>query len=354
MRIITEQYVKVKQAYIKDVCQTINAPLKINKSEFSTVGKFPIIDQSANLVAGYTDIEEALINDGEYVVFGDHTRIIKFVDYPFAQGADGIKILKANNNVLPKYLFYSLCNLDIPNKGYSRHWALVSNLIINLPLPKVQEEIVRILDSFTNLIDALNEELLLRQKQFEYYREKLLTFDDNELIQYIKLCDIIDYEQPSQYIVSSSEYDNNYEIPVLTAGQTFILGFTNETTGVYKASKNNPTIIFDDFTTGFHWVDFDFKVKSSAMKMLRLKDNHNLLRYVFHSMALINYVPSEHSRQWISKYSQFVIPLPHIKVQEEIVKILDSFTNLIDTIKEEIALRQKQYEYYREKLLTFE
>ena len=184
--------------------------------------------------------------------------------------------------------------------------------------------------------------------------EELLAKYNSNGISTIKLADILDYEQPSKYIVSSSEYDDNYDIPVLTAGQSFILGYTDEKDGVYKASKNNPTIIFDDFTTGHHWVDFDFKIKSSAMKMLKLKNNKSLLRYIFHSMALINYVPTEHSRQWISKYSQFEIPLPHIKVQEEIVKILDSFTNLIDALNEELSLRQKQFEYYREKLLTFD
>ena len=184
--------------------------------------------------------------------------------------------------------------------------------------------------------------------------EELLAKYNSKGISTIKLADILDYEQPSKYIVSSSDYDDNYDIPVLTAGQTFILGYTDEKDGVYKASKNNPTIIFDDFTTGHHWVDFDFKIKSSAMKMLRLKNNKSLLRYIFHSMALINYVPTEHSRQWISKYSQFEIPIPHIKVQEEIVKILDSFTNLIDALNEELSLRQKQFEYYREKLLTFD
>lgn len=184
--------------------------------------------------------------------------------------------------------------------------------------------------------------------------EELLAKYNPNGVSPISLGDVLDYEQPSRFIVSSSEYDDNYDIPVLTAGQTFLLGYTNEKEGIYKASKNNPTIIFDDFTTGYHWVDFDFKVKSSAMKMLRLKNDKSLLRYVFHSMALINYSPTEHSRQWISKYSHFEIPLPHIKVQEEIVKILDSFTNLIDALNEELSLRQKQFEYYREKLLTFD
>ena len=68
-----------------------------------------------------------------------------------------------------------------------------------------------------------------------------------------KLEDILDYEQPTQYIVKSTEYDDSYKIPVLTAGQTFILGYTNEDSGIYKADKIAPTIIFDDFTTSFHW-----------------------------------------------------------------------------------------------------
>ena len=269
-----------------------------------------------------------------------------------------VRSLKESN----KYLFYifqskhfqdELKRITSPVGQTKFNKTELKNICIPIPSRKVQEEIVKILDSFTNLIDALNEELSLRQKQLEYYREKLLTFEECEC-EWKKLGDILDYEQPSKYIVSSSEYDDNYDIPVLTAGQSFILGYTDEKEGVYKASKNNPTIIFDDFTTGHHWVDFDFKIKSSAMKMLRLKNNKSLLRYIFYSMALINYVPTEHSRQWISKYSQFEIPLPDIKDQECIVNSLDNFTNLISSLKEEIALRQKQYEYYREKLLTFD
>ena len=88
-------------------------------------------------------------------------------------------------------------------------------------------------------------------------------------VRFEKLDDILGYEQPGPYIVESTDYDNSYVTPVLTAGQSFILGYTNETKGIYKASKDNPVIIFDDFITSFHWVDFDFKVKSSAMKMLK-------------------------------------------------------------------------------------
>lgn len=169
-----------------------------------------------------------------------------------------------------------------------------------------------------------------------------------------KLDEILDYEQPTRYIVESTKYDDSYKTPVLTAGQTFILGYTNEDSGIYKADKIAPTIIFDDFTTSFHWVDFDFKVKSSAMKMLRPKSTFDgSFRYVFYAMECINFEAVNHTRHWISRYSQFEIPLPPPPIQEEIVKILDRFAEYAAELQAELQARQEQYEYYRNKLLTF-
>ena len=169
-----------------------------------------------------------------------------------------------------------------------------------------------------------------------------------------KLDEILDYEQPTQYIVKSTKYDDSYKTPVLTAGQTFILGYSNEDCGIYKADKIAPTIIFDDFTTSFHWVDFDFKVKSSAMKMLRPKSTFDgSFRYVFYAMECINFEAVNHTRHWISKYSQFEIPLPPPPIQEEIVKILDRFAEYAAELQAELQARQEQYEYFRNKLLTF-
>ena len=91
-------------------------------------------------------------------------------------------------------------------------------------------------------------------------------------VENLPLEETLKYEQPTKYIVKSTDYDNTFDTPVLTAGQTFILGYTNETSGIYHASKDNPVIIFDDFTTANKWVDFKFKVKSSAMKLLTPRD----------------------------------------------------------------------------------
>lgn len=173
------------------------------------------------------------------------------------------------------------------------------------------------------------------------------------MVEWKKLDDCLDFEQPTPYLVKSTEYDDSYDTPVLTAGQSLLLGYTNETNGIYKASKEHPCIIFDDFTTSFHWIDFEFKVKSSAMKMLRPKKDVNF-RYIYYSMLGINFIPGGHQRHWISKYSQFEIPIPSLSEQRRIVEQLDTFTSSIENLKEQIAQRRKQYEYYRDQLLDLE
>ena len=176
-------------------------------------------------------------------------------------------------------------------------------------------------------------------------------------VEWKELGEVVEYEQPTKYIVSSKAYDDSDEIPVLTAGQSFILGYTNEKDGIYQASKSNPVIIFDDFTTSKQWVDFKFKVKSSAMKMLTIKDefeNEVLLRYVWHYLGTITYKPDQHGRQWIGTYSKFLIPILPLEIQEKIVQTLDKFTDYVRELTSELTSRKKQYSFYRDKLLSFE
>ena len=172
-------------------------------------------------------------------------------------------------------------------------------------------------------------------------------------VEYKKIGEIVDYEQPSKYLVKSTDYDDEYNTPVLTAGQTFILGYTDEIEGIYQATKENPVIIFDDFTAAFKWVDFPFKAKSSAMKMLKANEAYTSLRYIFHIMSSIGYQSDEHKRLWISIYSEMKIPIPPLEVQAEIVRILDKFTELTTELTTELANRKKQFEYYRDNLLSF-
>ena len=172
-------------------------------------------------------------------------------------------------------------------------------------------------------------------------------------VEYRRVGDIADYEQPSKYLVKSTDYNDNFEIPVLTAGQTFILGYTNEKEGIYNASPEKPVSIFDDFTGAFKWVDFPFKAKSSAMKMITSKSDV-LIRYLYHLMGFLNYSSDEHKRLWISVYSELQVPVPPLEVQREIVHILDSFTLLTAELTAELTARKKQYEFYRDNLIKKE
>lgn len=192
------------------------------------------------------------------------------------------------------------------------------------------------------------------------FLEKLL---DGVEVAWLPLGDLTRYEQPTKYLVAAKNYSDDFETPVLTAGKSFVLGYTDEVEGIYKASEN-PVIIFDDFTTANKWVDFDFKVKSSAMKMLTSSDQDRvLLKYIYYWLNTLpsEFVDGDHKRQWIGNYTRKEIPIPcpgspekSLEIQAEIVRILDAFTELTAELTAEHTARKQQYKHYRDKLLSFQ
>ena len=192
------------------------------------------------------------------------------------------------------------------------------------------------------------------------FMEKLL---DGVAVNFLPLANVTNYEQPTKYLVAAKNYSDDFDTPVLTAGKTFILGYTDESEGIYRASEH-PVIIFDDFTTANKWVDFDFKAKSSAMKMITSKDNEKfLLKYIYYWLNTLpnELIDGDHKRQWIGNYSNKLIPIPcpdnpkkSLEIQAEIVRILDAMTAHTAELTAELTARKKQYNYYRDKLLSFE
>ena len=133
---------------------------KIPKDNYLSEGKYIVVDQGQNIIAGYTNEEDGLYEDVPAIVFGDHTRIIKYVDEPFFLGADGVKLLKSKKkDANYKYLYYALKNARIPDTGYNRHFKWLKEVNIEYPEPDKQQKIVEVLDKISRVIEERKLEL---------------------------------------------------------------------------------------------------------------------------------------------------------------------------------------------------
>ncbi|UOS45990.1 restriction endonuclease subunit S [Helicobacter pylori] len=372
-----------------EVCEIIRGK-RVTKKEILDKGKYPVVSGGIGFMGYLNEYnrEENTITIAQYGTAG----FVNWQNQKFWANDVCFSVIP-KETLINRYLYYVLTNMQnylytISNRSAIPYSISSNNIMqITIPIPplEIQQEIVKILDAFTELNTELNTELKARKKQYEYYQNMLLDFNDINSnhkdakmsaktypkrlktllqtlapkgVEFRKLGEVLEYDQPNKYCVTGKEFDKSYPTPVLTAGKTFILGYTNEKDNIYQASKSSPVIIFDDFTTATQWVDFPFKVKSSAMKILLPKNPTINIRFIFFYMQTIPYnISGEHTRQWISRYSQITIPIPPLEIQQEIVKILDQFsiltTDLLAGIPAEIKARKKQYEYYREKLLTF-
>ena len=242
---------------------------------------------------------------------------------------------------------------------------------LNIPLPPLSEQkrIVIEIERWLSLINVIEENKVDLQTAIKQAKSKILELaihgklvpqDPNdepasELLKRInpeaeitcdnghypqlpdgwckcRLEDIVEYEQPQAYIVNSTDYDDSYLTPVLTAGKSFIIGYTNETKGIYQ---NTPCIIFDDFTTDSKLVDFPFKVKSSAMKILKVTDDIEI-EYVAMFMNITRLIGDTHKRYWISEYSKLCIPIPPKEEQKRIINAANAMFEKLDAIMESL------------------
>lgn len=163
-----------------------------------------------------------------------------------------------------------------------------------------------------------------------------------------KLDELLPYEQPQAYIVESTEYSDAYKTPVLTAGKSFILGYTNETDGIFEEL---PVIIFDDFTTATQFVNFKFKVKSSAMKILHINTDLVLPKYIYYKLQTIHIDHSAHKQYWISQFSRIKVKVPSITEQQRIVSRIEELFSSLDNAVESLRKTKEQLAVYRQAVL---
>ena len=324
----------------------------VKSTEYSNSFTMPVLTAGQSFILGYTNEKDGIkkaSRENPVIIFDDFTTASHLVDFDFKVKSSAMKILELKNDEDNIYLVYNILkNIYYTPQGHERHW--ISKFSdFNILIPNTTEQ--QAIGSFFQDIDQL---ISLQQRKLEVFKEQKKTylkllfpakgqtkpalrfagFEDDW--KEVKLGEILDYEQPNQYIVKSTEYSNSFTMPVLTAGQSFILGYTNEKDGIKKASRENPVIIFDDFTTASHLVDFDFKVKSSAMKILELKNDEDNIYLVYNILKNIYYTPQGHERHWISKFSDFNILIPNTTEQQAIGSFFQDLDKAIAKQEEKV------------------
>lgn len=273
------------------------------------------------------------------------------------------------NKAFSKYLAYLLASHSMNHKinrlndagaKAGLNLSTIRSIPVLLPPLPEQKKIAEILSTWDQAITITEHLLANSQQQKKALMQQLLTgkkrlLDNNGKVfsgewHKIELGAILDYTQPTKFLVKSTEYSEEYKTPVLTAGKTFILGYTNEDFGIYDTQKE-PVIIFDDFTTASKFVNFPFKAKSSAMKILTAKTDVSI-KYVFEALQILNYPVGGHQRHWISIFANLVIPLPSIEEQQKIAAVLTAADAEIDTLKQKLDHLKQEKKAHMQQLLT--
>ena len=307
---------------------------RISEDNYCQEGDIIFADASEDLRDVGKSIEVINLN-GEKLLSGLHTLLARPQKNIFHLGFNG-------------YLFKSnLVRTQIQKesqgtKVLSINTGRISKIKLSFPNPKEQKKIA----SFLSLIDQriatqnkIIEELKLLKNTIRYQLYEQILNQENE---YVQVKDTLNYEQPTKYLVTNTDYSSDISlIPVLTANKAFVLGYTDEEFGIYDKGQ---CIIFDDFTMDIKFVDFLFKVKSSAIKILTARPNVNL-KFIFEYLLFLNLSSNDHKRHYISEIEPMEIQLPNYIQQTYVADFLSSID---DKIKAEIEIyilliKQKQY-----------
>lgn len=301
-------------------------------------------------------------------------------DEQFCLGQNTVVI---NSKINSKYLYYILngpsVELQIEDGSYGSGYKSLSlkninDLFIAVPSDIEQSAIARALSDTDALLSELEKLIAKKQAIKTAAMQQLLTgrtrlplfahypdgskkgYKQSELgeipedWELIELGELLSYEQPTRYLVDSSEYFENGTVPVLTAGKTFILGYTAELDNLYTKL---PVIIFDDFTTASKYVDFPFKAKSSAMKMLRPKNEYLPLALIYSALNSIEFKVGDHKRHWISEFSKLKIKWPRSnEEQTAIATILSDMDAEIQALEQRLNKTRQIKQGMMQELLT--
>lgn len=329
---------------VADVIHTIVPSKKLKSSEYKNEGEFPIIDQSQNYIAGYSDDSSALLNTDNKtcVIFGDHTCSLKSVDFPFIQGADGIKIFYSDEDlILTRYLYQYLLAHPLNAKEYKRHFSELREIKVIYPKNiSEQRKIADCLSSLDSYIDALKNKLEQLKEHKTGLMQKLFPakgmtvpeirfpeFRDDGEWSILNLADIIHTITPSKKL-KSSEYKNKGKYPIIDQSQNYIAGYSDDSSALLN-TDNKTCVIFGDHTCVLKSVDFPFIQGADGIKIFYSDSPCITTAYLYVYLSAHPIVSKEYKRHFL-ELKEIDVLYPANKKEQD--KISESFTSIDEVI----------------------
>lgn len=335
--------------------------IKIKKELYLEYGQYPIIDQGKNEIAGYTNEVEGIYKE-EALVFGDHTRIIKYIDFPIFLGADGVKLLKLKSNkekISIKYLYYFLNTVKLPNDGYSRHFKYLKQTVIPVPELDIQMKIVKCMDKANELIDKRKKQIdILDELVKSQFIEMFGNLKDEEKLPLEKCTTFIDYRGKTPTLSESG-------IRIINAKSVgngffkYIDEYISEETYDSWMKRGFPVAGDVLFVTEGHTfgnvcrIPNDLKKFAMGQRVITMRGKGGLLNNIF----LAQYMQSMAFKIDIDKYKtgssaqgirskelqKILIPIPNIELQNKFA----DFVKQVDKLKFQMekSLEELQYNF---------
>ena len=332
----------------EDCIENVKYTTKIQSKDYMASGEYPIISQEEELVSGYWNKNEDVFSAPRpLVVFGDHTRVLKYIDFDFVLGADGVKILLPIEDLEAKFLYYFLKWYNVPNLGYSRHYKLLKEISIPIPPLSIQRSIVAELDLLHSVISKKKEQLreldnLAQSLFYQMFGDPITNPMGWEMRDFEDCIEKVKYTSKIQ----SRDYKTRGTYPIISQEEELISGYWDNKEDVFDVSE--PIVIFGDHTRVLKYIDFSFVLGADGVKILQPIRDINAL-FLFHLLKSYNIPNLGYSRHY-KLLKEISLPIPSMSLQQSFsakVSAIEAQKQAItQSIKETEALLAQRMDTY--------